>query len=40
LTKLYPAEAGEDEDDLTVDSGSFFNLFEVAEDSAEVRSSS
>ncbi|KAJ6501667.1 hypothetical protein C8R47DRAFT_1108264 [Mycena vitilis] len=36
LTKLYPGEAGEDEDDISVDAGSFFNFFEKAEDGAEL----
>ncbi|KAJ6574711.1 hypothetical protein B0H19DRAFT_609427 [Mycena capillaripes] len=36
LTKLYPGEPGEEEDDMTVDAGSFFNFFEKAEDSAEL----
>ena len=36
LTKLYPGEAAEDDDD-PVDSGSFFNFFEKAADPADVR---
>jgi hypothetical protein len=37
LTKLYPGEPGEDEDDMLVDAGSFFNLFEKGPDESEVR---
>ncbi|KAJ7139758.1 hypothetical protein C8R44DRAFT_765333 [Mycena epipterygia] len=36
LTKLYPGENGEDEDDITVDAGSFFNFFEKGPDAAEL----
>ncbi|KAJ6604279.1 hypothetical protein DFH09DRAFT_898847 [Mycena vulgaris] len=36
LTKLYPDTAGEDEDDMAVDTGSFFNFFEKASDGAEL----
>jgi hypothetical protein len=37
LTKLYPGQTGsEDEEDMVVDSGSFFNFFEKAEDPIEV----
>lgn len=35
LTKLYPREAGEDDDDLS-DPGSFFNFFEHESDPSEV----
>ncbi|KAJ7225878.1 hypothetical protein GGX14DRAFT_422715 [Mycena pura] len=35
LTKLYPSEAAEDDDD-PVDSGSFFNFFEKAADPADL----
>ncbi|KAJ7042643.1 hypothetical protein C8F04DRAFT_1076616 [Mycena alexandri] len=36
LTKLYPEADGEDDDDISVDSGSFFNFFETAEDKGEL----
>ncbi|KAJ7293202.1 hypothetical protein C8J57DRAFT_1268395 [Mycena rebaudengoi] len=36
LTKLYPGEPGEDEDDMLVDAGSFFNLFEKGPDESEL----
>ncbi|KAJ7356994.1 hypothetical protein DFH08DRAFT_850715 [Mycena albidolilacea] len=37
LTKLYPGQTGsEDEEDMVVDSGSFFNFFEKAEDPIEL----
>ncbi|KAJ7456603.1 hypothetical protein FB451DRAFT_1098750 [Mycena latifolia] len=36
LTKLYPDAAGEDEDDMSVDTGSFFNFFEKGLDQAEL----
>ncbi|KAJ7081980.1 hypothetical protein C8R43DRAFT_1052513 [Mycena crocata] len=37
LTKLYPGQTDDDEDeDLTVDAGSFFNFFEKAGDEAEL----
>ncbi|KAF8168251.1 hypothetical protein B0H34DRAFT_52839 [Crassisporium funariophilum] len=36
LTKVYPREAGEDEDDMPADPGSFFNFFEHSADPSEV----
>jgi len=36
LTKVYPREAGEDEDGLPADPGSFFNFFEYGNDPSEV----
>ncbi|KAJ7102288.1 hypothetical protein B0H15DRAFT_875671 [Mycena belliarum] len=36
LTKLYPDATGEDEDDMSVDTGSFFNFFEKGPDAAEL----
>ncbi|KAJ7169487.1 hypothetical protein C8R46DRAFT_1088938 [Mycena filopes] len=36
LTKLYPEADGEDEDDMSVDTGSFFNFFEKANDGGEL----
>jgi len=36
LTKVYPREAGEDEEGLPADPGSFFNFFEHANDPSEV----
>ncbi|KAF7306606.1 SAC domain-containing protein [Mycena indigotica] len=36
LTKLYPGEAGEDEDDEPVEPGTFFNFFEKGPDGAEL----
>jgi len=36
LTKLYPREHGEDDDDDVADAGSFFNFFEEAADPLEV----
>jgi len=36
LTKLYPRKAGEDEDEIPADPGSFFNYFEYTSDPMEV----
>ncbi|KAF8898431.1 hypothetical protein BD779DRAFT_1483917 [Infundibulicybe gibba] len=36
LTKLYPREAGEDEDDIPAEMGSFFNFFEHETDPSEI----
>ncbi|KAJ6627293.1 hypothetical protein B0H10DRAFT_1996417 [Mycena sp. CBHHK59/15] len=36
LTKLYPGDVGEDDDDMAVDTGSFFNFFEKAPDAADI----
>ncbi|THV06058.1 hypothetical protein K435DRAFT_712070 [Dendrothele bispora CBS 962.96] len=36
LTKLYPRETGEDDEDEPADSGSFFNFFEHEEDPFEI----
>lgn len=36
LTKLYPREKGEDDDDDPAESGSFFNYFEHEDDPFEV----
>ena len=36
LTKVYPRKAGEDEDEMPADPGSFFNFFEHNSDPMEV----
>ncbi|PFH46637.1 hypothetical protein AMATHDRAFT_69423 [Amanita thiersii Skay4041] len=36
LTKLYPREVGEDEDDMPAEPGSFFNFFEQEKDMTEI----
>lgn len=36
LTKLYPRQSGEDDDDMPGDPGSFFNFFEHDSDPSDV----
>lgn len=36
LTKLYPREAGDSEDDIPAEPGSFFNFFECKTDPSDV----
>ncbi|TFK30400.1 hypothetical protein FA15DRAFT_4919 [Coprinopsis marcescibilis] len=36
LTKSYPREAGDDDDELPIDTGSFFNFFEYKDDPSDI----
>ena len=36
LTKLYPRQSGDDDDDMSGDPGSFFNFFEHEPDPSDV----